>query len=259
LQSRYYIPEWGRFLNADSTDVLQDAQGDAIRANPFAYCGNDPVNNIDPTGDWYKTYKVTILYGYDDKNKDGINDFDRPVNDIRYDFWNIFNYVKVDMDLFKNKQKFKDTWNALSNQDIVVIYSHGDPLGLNNLIGTDIINKLSFKYIKCLIILGCNCGHFGYIWNNVACAFSQKISGVVVASDGLVVPNSENHKFTSKGIDGWNYWRSKGVNPSVRKNNGWVFYKTANGIITCWYYNNLYTITMSSIIEYLKDRKLLIL
>lgn len=49
-QSRYYSPEWGRFINADDTALLELTVGDVHGANLFAYCGNDPINNIDPTG-----------------------------------------------------------------------------------------------------------------------------------------------------------------------------------------------------------------
>jgi RHS repeat-associated protein len=40
LQSRYYNPEWGRFISADSV----------INGNLFAYCGNNPINRIDESG-----------------------------------------------------------------------------------------------------------------------------------------------------------------------------------------------------------------
>lgn len=47
LQSRYYDPELGRFLNADAfTSTGQGILGN----NMFAYCGNNPVNRVDPTG-----------------------------------------------------------------------------------------------------------------------------------------------------------------------------------------------------------------
>jgi RHS repeat-associated protein len=48
LQSRYYNPEWGRFLCADGT-VSTDATG-ILSANMYAYCENDPINACDPTG-----------------------------------------------------------------------------------------------------------------------------------------------------------------------------------------------------------------
>lgn len=50
LQSRYYNPEWGRFLNVDDTNILLATQGENLGANLFAYCSNNPVNNKDPEG-----------------------------------------------------------------------------------------------------------------------------------------------------------------------------------------------------------------
>ena len=46
LQSRYYNPEWGRFLNADSC-----LYSSMLGFNMFVYCNNNPVNYIDPYGD----------------------------------------------------------------------------------------------------------------------------------------------------------------------------------------------------------------
>ena len=45
LQSRYYNPEWGRFINADS----QLTSG-LLGGNLYAYCLNNPINAIDPMG-----------------------------------------------------------------------------------------------------------------------------------------------------------------------------------------------------------------
>ncbi len=50
LQSRYYNPEWGRFLNVDDTNILFASHGETLGANLFAYCGNNPVNYADYTG-----------------------------------------------------------------------------------------------------------------------------------------------------------------------------------------------------------------
>ena len=47
LQSRYYDPETGRFLNADG---LLGANQDLLSYNLYAYCSNNPVNCSDPTG-----------------------------------------------------------------------------------------------------------------------------------------------------------------------------------------------------------------
>lgn len=47
LQSRYYDPEIGRFINADG--YASTGQG-VIGHNMFAYCNNNPVNYIDVSG-----------------------------------------------------------------------------------------------------------------------------------------------------------------------------------------------------------------
>lgn len=47
LQSRYYDPTVGRFINAD--DML-GGNGDIQSYNLFAYCSNDPINHSDPSG-----------------------------------------------------------------------------------------------------------------------------------------------------------------------------------------------------------------
>ena len=59
LQSRYYDPAIGRFINAD-TFATTDAQG-FLSCNMFAYCENDPVNRRDLSGaDWREVFAVGI-------------------------------------------------------------------------------------------------------------------------------------------------------------------------------------------------------
>ncbi len=52
LQSRYYNPEWGRFINADNVELL-GANGDFASLNLFAYCGNNPTARADDGGDFW--------------------------------------------------------------------------------------------------------------------------------------------------------------------------------------------------------------
>ena len=52
LQSRYYDPEYGRFINADIPDTLTADFENIAQYNLFAYCFNNPVNLSDETGAW---------------------------------------------------------------------------------------------------------------------------------------------------------------------------------------------------------------
>jgi len=49
LQTRYYDPETGRFINADAFKYL-GADGPIHGMNLYSYCGNNPVKGYDPEG-----------------------------------------------------------------------------------------------------------------------------------------------------------------------------------------------------------------
>ena len=50
LKTRYYDPETGRFITIDDISYLAP---DTINGlNLYAYCGNNPVMNVDPEGTW---------------------------------------------------------------------------------------------------------------------------------------------------------------------------------------------------------------
>ena len=52
LQSRYYNPQWGRFLNADYAEVMSD-NGSLSDKNLFVYCDNNPVMRKDEDGEFW--------------------------------------------------------------------------------------------------------------------------------------------------------------------------------------------------------------
>jgi len=58
LQSRYYDPETGKFLNADTMEYLDPESINGL--NLYAYCGNDPVMYSDPSGHMPKWLAWTI-------------------------------------------------------------------------------------------------------------------------------------------------------------------------------------------------------
>ena len=63
LNSRYYDPEIRRFINADS---YINANGDFLGFNMYAYCGNNPVNRIDITGNacWHWVVGAAVVLGF---------------------------------------------------------------------------------------------------------------------------------------------------------------------------------------------------
>lgn len=60
LQSRYYNPETGRFINADG---MMSASNTVLGTNMFAYTENNPVMRTDPSGYLCLSYADSILDG----------------------------------------------------------------------------------------------------------------------------------------------------------------------------------------------------
>ena len=58
LQSRYFDPKVGRFINADDTDYL-GASGTVLGFNLYAYCENNGVNKNDTSGN--ATFKLVAI------------------------------------------------------------------------------------------------------------------------------------------------------------------------------------------------------
>ena len=53
LQSRYYDPQIGRFINADSESLVVSKPLDLTDKNLFAYCDNNPVVRVDNGGNFW--------------------------------------------------------------------------------------------------------------------------------------------------------------------------------------------------------------
>lgn len=58
LQSRYYNPTWGRFINADG---YLGTPGELLNHNLFAYCANNPVNRDDPKGQFFGELVASVV------------------------------------------------------------------------------------------------------------------------------------------------------------------------------------------------------
>ena len=60
LQSRYYDPEIGRFINADESEVIW--LSGSKEHHLYAYCFNDYFNRIDPAGAVSTSYKKELIF-----------------------------------------------------------------------------------------------------------------------------------------------------------------------------------------------------
>jgi RHS repeat-associated protein len=63
LQSRYYHPKMGRFINTDDTQIAITTQETILGANLFTYCNNNPTNNIDTNGEAAISLFSCVLIG----------------------------------------------------------------------------------------------------------------------------------------------------------------------------------------------------
>jgi len=59
FQSRFYDANTGRFINADDADYI-GINGGIVSNNLFAYCDNNPVNKVDPSGKWVVSAGIEI-------------------------------------------------------------------------------------------------------------------------------------------------------------------------------------------------------
>ena len=59
LNARYYSPKWRRFISPDSTSYLATESVNGL--NLYCYCGNNPVNYCDPSGQAFLAHLLKAL------------------------------------------------------------------------------------------------------------------------------------------------------------------------------------------------------
>jgi len=194
LRARYYDTQVGRFTQEDPI---------AAGLNWYAYCGNNPIMNVDPDGlDSY------VLY---DANKLSNNTFvtkekaELIAAELKKLYGTTCHLIPV-----SSGQDIIDRWNGVDSYglgfnskkkevsiDAVVIYAHASGTGYNftgkdgNLNNqrflVEDIGKLKQQDMKVLVSLGCNTGN-STIDKNLATEFMRQQLGIknVIAADGNV-------------------------------------------------------------------------
>lgn len=148
LQSRYYDPETGRFINCDAPDYI--GVSDTFTSwNGFAYCENEPVTNIDYDGYYNRDAAVAYAERYTKW----------------YRIWNPSYYYYSSGDctnfvsqcLYAGGIKMTDKWYAYRNKKGKFIRS--DSWSLVEPMRRYFVN---WKYIKQISFISFNGGGFSY-------------------------------------------------------------------------------------------------
>ena len=177
VSSRYYDPEIGRWINAD---VMLDTET-VLGFNLFAYCGNNPIMYVDPTG-YGRTY--VIYY-----NNPGSGFYDQAMNSPYYNRKS----KNVYMISVTSNQDFIDAWNSMSGTiDYVYLYLHGGKGVLYfkgeslSFSGKQSFSSLNSKKVKKGVYLFSCKGGAGGEGNNVAWMIAKLTSSKVYACTGSV-------------------------------------------------------------------------
>ena len=199
ISSRYYNPDVGRFI---SSDVLLDTTM-IVGFNIFAYCGNNPIVYVDPSG----YGRIYVIY-YNDPNS---GFYQQAMNSPYYNRKN----KNVYMIGVKSNSDFINAWNRMSGQvDYVFLYLHGgkgvlyfkgESLGFY---GNKSFNSLKSKKVKRRVyLLSCK-GGAGSEGNNVAWMFANLTSAKVYACTGSVSYSKLNGKYYARKAGDWGIFKT---------------------------------------------------
>ena len=136
LRARYYDPSLGRFTQSDP--AMEDGY------NWYVYCANNPLLNVDPSGEMYViawSYSLSDLNDYKDSNGNvnwdkftAENSFARAAYTRKQELINSgIPESEIDIQRIDNESDMRATWEMWAGYDVVEamdIYSHGDENGV---------------------------------------------------------------------------------------------------------------------------------
>ena len=219
LRNRYYDTSTGRFI---TEDPIKDG------LNWYVYCGNNPVNSVDPNGLDVYYFANSEFMGEAKKDKKELERYyDEPVHVLEVD----------------SRYAFIEEWNKMGSWagkdvevSLVVINMHGSPYGIyphsdggtGSIKASDVEDgTLIPKNVDNILILGCNSGHFDHRYSSFAnrlLVYNNVES--VIASDGTVMNRSIFGNYSSKGDSSFVKYLWSGE--KYRDNYGFVKYSKNN-------------------------------
>ncbi len=113
LQSRYYDPVVGRFLNADG--YISAGQG-IPGHNIFAYCGNNPISRKDHTGLFWEEIG-NFFKGIGDGIVNVAQSVGNFVSNVVQDFMDDYSYEVIELNMESAKNKYNESTVSINNQN----------------------------------------------------------------------------------------------------------------------------------------------
>ncbi len=213
LNSRYYNPEWGRFLNAD---FAFGENKDIFSYNLFAYVSNSPITYIDVDG-----YGRTVVIVYNGGKKLTLQ--------AEYSEYFVTGDLDVEMYYVVYVDDFVEVWNDLKGRediDRIYLYLHGIEgaltfYGKEEILYSSEMNDLEYIQVNDLVALfSCYGGKGTDTEVSVAKKLSTKTNAPVHANTGKVSYGKENGR----------YYARSAKNPFVSGN--WIVEKTSKFTVT---------------------------
>ena len=146
LRSRYYQPNWARFLNADA---LLNKRHLPLSSNLFAYCKSNSTNKVDTDG----YGDIYVFYYHWDGSKSSL---ENQAQNAPYYNWEEVKGIEV-----ASSADFINAWNAMDDTDVddVYIFLHRSPGILNmdhDIISSDgeySFDQLEYKKVQNAVFL----------------------------------------------------------------------------------------------------------